>query len=80
MDTAMFFPARGEDTMPAKLVCAICPVCQPCLDYAMRTNERWGIWGGKSERERRRLRRTWTGQRQRGVHSPFEVDRMVMGL
>jgi WhiB family redox-sensing transcriptional regulator len=52
----MFFPERGESTADAKGVCAICPVQASCLDHAMATRERFGIWGGTSERERRRLR------------------------
>jgi WhiB family redox-sensing transcriptional regulator len=39
----------------AKAICATCPVKQPCLDYAMRTREQHGIWGGLSESERKRI-------------------------
>lgn len=52
-----FFPGRGEDLKPAKAVCAICPVQVECLDHALTFPELHGIWGGASERERRRLRR-----------------------
>lgn len=56
MDPAMFFPGRGEPTEPAKAVCAQCPVRAECLDYAMSTAQKYGIWGGTSERERRARR------------------------
>jgi len=55
--TEMFFPERGGSTREAKGVCAACPVTAECLEYALRNDERFGIWGGKSERERRKLKR-----------------------
>jgi hypothetical protein len=57
MDPALFFPERGESTSEAKAVCRRCPVAAECLAYGMANRERFGIWGGKSERERRALRR-----------------------
>lgn len=54
-DTEIFFPARGETTRPARSVCELCPVRAPCLEHGLY--EKFGIWGGKSERERRRMRR-----------------------
>lgn len=56
-DPALFFPERGEPTEPAKRVCRTCPVQAECLEYALATGEKLGIWGGKSERERRAIRR-----------------------
>lgn len=53
----LFFPERGDSTREAKAICRRCDVRKDCLDYAMRNGERFGIWGGTSERERRRLRR-----------------------
>ena len=55
----LFFPIRGEDDKVrlAKSICAECPVQAECLAYALAHNIRYGIWGGKSERERRVLRR-----------------------
>lgn len=53
----LFYPLRGEPTAPAKAVCATCPVIVDCLNYALSNHETFGIWGGTSERERRRLRR-----------------------
>lgn len=52
----------------AKAICHVCPVRQDCLDYAVRTNQRWGIWGGMSEFARRKLRRRFC--RSCGVEIP----------
>lgn len=56
-DPEAFFPEKGGSTRDAKRVCSECPVSTACLDYALAKDERFGIWGGMSERERRRLRR-----------------------
>lgn len=56
-DPEAFFPEKGGSTRDAKRVCAECPVSEACLEYALAKDERFGIWGGLSERERRRLRR-----------------------
>ena len=56
-DPEAFFPEKGGSTRDAKRVCEACPVSGKCLDYAMANDEKFGIWGGLSERERRRLRR-----------------------
>jgi WhiB family redox-sensing transcriptional regulator len=55
-DPEAFFPEKGGSTREAKRVCAGCPVRLQCLEYALGNDERFGIWGGLSERERRRLR------------------------
>lgn len=57
MDPELFFPERGETQAEAKAVCATCPVRRDCLKYAIDNCERHGIWGGLSERERRKIRR-----------------------
>jgi WhiB family redox-sensing transcriptional regulator len=57
VDNDIFFPDKGGSTREAKSICGGCPVISDCLAYALRHDERWGIWGGKSERDRRRLRR-----------------------
>ena len=57
-DPEAFFPEKGGSTREAKRVCASCEVRQECLDYALANDERFGIWGGLSERERRRLKRS----------------------
>ena len=56
-DPEAFFPEKGGSTRPAKQVCAGCEVRDECLEYALRNDERFGIWGGLSERERRALKR-----------------------
>lgn len=56
-DPEAFFPEKGGSTRDAKKVCAQCTVRQECLEYALKNDERFGIWGGMSERERRRLRK-----------------------
>lgn len=56
-DPEAFFPEKGGSTREAKRICAICPVVNDCLEHALGNDERFGIWGGRSERERRRLRR-----------------------
>lgn len=50
-----FFPARGQDTRPAKQICATCLVRDECLTFALDSGEHFGVWGGLSERERKRL-------------------------
>ncbi|HEY7605678.1 MAG TPA: WhiB family transcriptional regulator [Actinomycetes bacterium] len=57
VDADTFFPDKGERTWPAKRICRPCTVQAECLEYALANDERFGIWGGLDERERRRLRR-----------------------
>lgn len=54
-DPEAFFPEKGGSTARAKAVCRACDVRVQCLEYALSSDERYGIWGGMSERERRRL-------------------------
>ncbi len=56
-DPEAFFPEKGGSTREAKRICSGCEVRAECLEYALAQDERFGIWGGLSERERRRLRR-----------------------
>jgi WhiB family transcriptional regulator, redox-sensing transcriptional regulator len=56
-DPEAFFPEKGGSTREAKKICLGCEVRHECLDYALAHDERFGIWGGLSERERRRLKR-----------------------
>lgn len=56
-DPEAFFPEKGGSTRDAKKVCLSCEVRGDCLEYALANDERFGIWGGLSERERRRLKR-----------------------
>lgn len=56
-DPDVFFPEKGGSTREAKRICAECTVRVECLEYALEHDERFGIWGGMSERERRKLKR-----------------------
>ena len=56
-DPEAFFPEKGGSTREAKKVCVSCEVRAECLEYALENDERFGIWGGLSERERRKLTR-----------------------
>jgi WhiB family redox-sensing transcriptional regulator len=56
-DPEAFFPEKGGSTREAKKVCQRCEVRAECLEYALANDERFGIWGGLSERERRKLRK-----------------------
>ena len=56
-DPEAFFPEKGGSTREAKRICQGCEVRDKCLEYALAHDERFGIWGGLSERERRRLKR-----------------------
>lgn len=66
--TSLFFPVDEDDeraTERAKAICEACPVADDCLEYALESNQRAGIWGGTTERERRSLRRRWLAERRR---------------
>lgn len=63
-DPEAFFPGKGGSTQEAKRVCADCTVRKQCLDWAVEHDERFGIWGGMSERERRRYKKRMRAQRQ----------------
>lgn len=59
-DPEAFFPEKGGSTREAKRICAGCDVRAECLEYALAHDERFGVWGGLSERERHRLTRART--------------------
>jgi WhiB family redox-sensing transcriptional regulator len=67
VDPDLFFPERGASTREAKAVCHGCEVRLDCLEYALRHGEKFGIWGGLSERERRRVRRERALARRRAA-------------
>jgi WhiB family redox-sensing transcriptional regulator len=52
---AMFFPSDGVGVEVARRICATCPVKEPCLEHALAHRIDHGVWGGASERERRRI-------------------------
>ena len=56
-DPEAFFPEKGGSTREAKKVCIGCDVRGECLEYALANDERFGIWGGLSEDERRKLKK-----------------------
>jgi WhiB family redox-sensing transcriptional regulator len=55
LDPTIFFPTTEEEESVAKAVCGECAVRELCLEHALGTREREGIWGGHTERERRRI-------------------------
>ena len=56
-DPRIFFGATREDEKAAILVCATCTVRKECLAFALESRERFGVWGGSTERERRKMLR-----------------------
>lgn len=59
-DNETFFPEKGGSTREAKKICGACNVAAECLTHALATNEPFGVWGGLSEHERRKLRAEFT--------------------
>lgn len=57
IDPEVFYPPSDEEADEAKAICAMCPVRQACLEHALGNREREGVWGGNTERERRRILR-----------------------
>jgi WhiB family redox-sensing transcriptional regulator len=55
VDAELFFPASEEEAIPGKAICEACPVRLACLAFSLERNERFGVWGGLTERERARL-------------------------
>ncbi|MFF0739891.1 WhiB family transcriptional regulator [Streptomyces sp. NPDC004111] len=56
-----FFPEPGSSTREAKQLCGACDMKRTCLEYALAHDERFGVWGGLSEKERNELRRARHG-------------------
>lgn len=66
----LFFPIGTtgpavDQIEAAKRVCRTCESQEPCLDFALATNQESGVWGGTSEEERRKLRKAWLAARRR---------------
>jgi WhiB family transcriptional regulator, redox-sensing transcriptional regulator len=57
VDPDIFYPVSEEDAEEAKAICEACSVREACLEYALAHRERDGVWGGATERERRRMLR-----------------------
>jgi WhiB family redox-sensing transcriptional regulator len=71
-DPDLFFPVGTtgpalEQIASAKAVCNSCEAKEPCLEFALTTNQDSGVWGGTSEEERRKLRRAWVAQQRRAA-------------
>jgi WhiB family redox-sensing transcriptional regulator len=60
VDPELWFPEKGGTPEPAKRVCAVCPVLSECRAYALANIELFGVWGGLSDKDRRRMRRMKT--------------------
>lgn len=56
-DPDAWFPEKGDSPRLAKLICLSCPIRSECLEWAMRTDDRFGVWGGMTAQERRKLRK-----------------------
>ena len=57
LDPEIFYPATDEEAEAAKKVCGQCGVQETCLEHALGSRERDGVWGGATEKERRRILR-----------------------
>ncbi len=57
VDPNLFFPTEEQDASAALRICQGCPVQQECLEWALESRVRYGVWGGTTERDRRRLTR-----------------------
>ncbi len=57
LDAGIFYPDNEDEAETAKQVCAQCSVQQACLEYALSEREKAGVWGGATERDRRRILR-----------------------
>lgn len=69
MDPAVFFPSDGIGVQNAQRICAECPMKVPCLEYALDNRVDHGVWGGTSERERRRILRRRRLSRLQASHN-----------
>ena len=74
MDPDLFFPERGASTREAKEVCRGCTVRSDCLEYALSRGEKFGVWAGTSERERRQMRRERAVAKANRPLRLFDVD------
>jgi WhiB family redox-sensing transcriptional regulator len=73
VDPEIFFPEKGQSVNDPSKICRGCEVRTPCLEYALEKGERYGFWGGMSERERRRIlrqREEAQGEPQLGERRP----------
>jgi len=80
VDPDLWFPEKGGSTRQAKALCTRCPVHPECLAYALAHDERFGIWGGASERDRRRIKRTTTRPQAAPVRAPDKRTGVIRQL
>jgi len=80
VDPELWFPEKGGSTRQAKALCARCPVHPECLAYALVHDERFGVWGGASERDRRRMKRTATRPQGVPVRAPDKRTGVIRQL
>lgn len=71
-DPNLFYPGHEGVGRPAKSekalgICAVCDVREECLEYALETNQEYGVWGGVEEEQRRRLRKRWLAEKRRNA-------------
>lgn len=71
IDPELWFPEKGNNSRSAKKICAACPVREECLRAALEQPERYGVWGGLSEHERRKLRPTTRTCKAEGCDAEF---------
>ena len=74
VDPDLFFPVGTtgialDQIEQAKAVCRTCPGMEPCLEFALATNQESGVWGATSEEERRKLRKQWLAARRTAAAS-----------
>jgi len=74
VDPEIFFPEKGGSTREAKSICSRCNVREQCLQYALDHDERFGIWGGMSERARNRMLNVLQVDPTHLVESVFDTD------
>jgi len=74
LDTNIFYPGRGGLLHLARKICASCPVRRECLDYAVENHEMLGVWGGTSERERRKMNHERLVRLKRPIRIPTRTE------
>jgi WhiB family transcriptional regulator, redox-sensing transcriptional regulator len=66
-DPEAYYPEKAGSPRAAQRVCAGCPVTVECLEWALTNSERFGVWGGKTERERRKIARARRAPQKRAA-------------
>lgn len=70
-----FFPSDGVGVEVAKRICAKCPVVEGCLEYALTNRIDHGVWGGASERQRRRILKARRKEAEKAARLELRVSR-----